>query len=162
MFMAQQYVGQFRRKRLLIALSIATLVLVLTLAFRYIEEKSRIEQQAMDFADKAIMRFDRMFSPLEVSASNMLGLVGVPCQDVRFPLIEKIASLQTVRASLLIDDARNTVVGFTAVGPDTTELVHAATIAIAGEVPIDRLWHAVPAYPTISEVWLRLLETAGR
>lgn len=66
------------------------------------------------------------------------------------------------RASLLIDDATNTVVGFTAVGPDTTELVHAATIAIAGEVPIDRLWHAVPAYPTISEVWLRLLETAGR
>jgi len=66
------------------------------------------------------------------------------------------------RASLLINDATNTVVGFTAVGPDTTELVHAATIAIAGEVPIDRLWHAVPAYPTISEVWLRLLETAGR
>ncbi|WP_288475504.1 cyclic diguanylate phosphodiesterase [uncultured Pantoea sp.] len=104
MFMAQQYVGQFRRKRLLIALSIATLVLVLTLAFRYIEEKSRIEQQAMDFADKAIMRFDRMFSPLEVSASNMLGLVGVPCQDVRFPLIEKIAALQTVRAILLIEN----------------------------------------------------------
>jgi hypothetical protein len=36
------------------------------------------------------------------------------------------------------------------------ELIHAATIAIAAEVPIDRLWHAVPAFPTISEVWLRL------
>ena len=34
----------------------------------------------------------------------------------------------------------------------------AATIAVVGEVPIARLWHAVPAYPTISEVWLRLLE----
>ncbi|WP_144712840.1 NAD(P)/FAD-dependent oxidoreductase [Curtobacterium pusillum] len=66
------------------------------------------------------------------------------------------------RASILIDDDRNTIVGFTAVGPDTAELVHAATIAIAGEVPLDRLWHAVPAYPTISEIWLRLLETAGR
>ena len=104
MYMAQQFVGQFRRKRLLIALSIATVVLILTLAFRYIEEKSRIEQQAMDFADKAIMRFDRMFSPLEVSANNTLGLVGVPCQDVRFPLIEKISSLQTVRAILLVDN----------------------------------------------------------
>lgn len=104
MFMAQQNVGQFRRKRVLIALSIATVVLILTLAFRYIEEKSRIEQQAMDFADKAIMRFDRMFSPLEVSANNTLGLVGVPCQDVRFPLIEKISSLQTVRAILLVDN----------------------------------------------------------
>ena len=38
------------------------------------------------------------------------------------------------------------------------EMIHAATIAVAGEVPIDRLWHAVPAFPTISEVWLRLLE----
>ncbi|PJJ70604.1 dihydrolipoamide dehydrogenase [Diaminobutyricimonas aerilata] len=68
----------------------------------------------------------------------------------------------TGRASILIDDATNTIVGFTAVGPDVTELVHGATIAIAGEVTLDRLWHAVPAYPTMSEIWLRLLETAGR
>jgi len=38
------------------------------------------------------------------------------------------------------------------------EMIHASTIAVAEEVPIDRLWHAVPAFPTISEVWLRLLE----
>ncbi|WP_372352250.1 hypothetical protein [Streptomyces sp. KL116D] len=49
--------------------------------------------------------------------------------------------------------------GVTFVGPGVGELIHAATIAIAGEVPIGRLWHAVPAYPTVSEVWLRLLET---
>jgi len=48
-------------------------------------------------------------------------------------------------------------------GPDVAELLHAATIAIAGEVPLKRLWHAVPpAFPTISEVWLRLLEGYGR
>ena len=103
MLLAQQYVGQFRRKRLLIALVIAAVVLMLTLAFRFIEEKSRIEQQSLDFADKAIQRFDRMFSPLDVSANNTLGLVGVPCKDVRFPLIEKISALQTVRAVLLVD-----------------------------------------------------------
>jgi pyruvate/2-oxoglutarate dehydrogenase complex dihydrolipoamide dehydrogenase (E3) component len=62
---------------------------------------------------------------------------------------------------MLIDEDAGTIVGFTAVGPDTAELVQAATIAIAGEVPIARLWHAVPAYPTVSELWLRLLETAG-
>jgi dihydrolipoamide dehydrogenase len=50
----------------------------------------------------------------------------------------------------------------TFVGPDVAELLHAATIAIAGEVPLKRLWHAVPAFPTISEVWLRLLEGYGR
>jgi dihydrolipoamide dehydrogenase len=45
---------------------------------------------------------------------------------------------------------------------DVAELIHAATIAIAAAVPIDRLWHAVPAFPTVSGVWLRLLETYGR
>ncbi|MFB8370335.1 dihydrolipoyl dehydrogenase family protein [Pseudarthrobacter sp. NPDC055928] len=68
----------------------------------------------------------------------------------------------TGRASILINERTNTIVGFTAVGPDVSELVHAATIAIVGEIPLERLWHAVPAYPTTSEVWLRLLETAGR
>ncbi|MEI7056224.1 NAD(P)/FAD-dependent oxidoreductase [Nocardioides sp. CCNWLW239] len=66
------------------------------------------------------------------------------------------------KARMVIDEQRKILVGFTAVGPDISELLHAATIAIVGEVPLDRLWHAVPAYPTISEIWLRLLETAGR
>jgi dihydrolipoamide dehydrogenase len=52
-------------------------------------------------------------------------------------------------------------VGATFVGLAVGELVHAATMAVVGEVPLDRLWHAVPSYPTISEVWLRLLETYG-
>jgi len=62
------------------------------------------------------------------------------------------------RAKLVIDAQRNTLIGATFVGQDVAELLHSATIAIVGEVPVDRLWHAVPAYPTISEVWLRLLE----
>ncbi|MGN6127978.1 MAG: dihydrolipoyl dehydrogenase family protein [Humibacter sp.] len=65
----------------------------------------------------------------------------------------------TGRAKLLIDERRRVVVGATFVGQDVAELLHSATIAIVGEVTIDRLWHAVPSYPTISEVWLRLLET---
>jgi dihydrolipoamide dehydrogenase len=63
------------------------------------------------------------------------------------------------QARMIVDADRNILIGFTAVGPDVAELLHAATIAITGEVPLDRLWHAVPAYPTISEIWLRLLET---
>lgn len=66
------------------------------------------------------------------------------------------------RAKLVVDEARGVLVGATFVGQDVAELVHAATIAIVGEVPIARLWHAVPAYPTMSEVWLRLLEAYGR
>lgn len=66
------------------------------------------------------------------------------------------------RARLVVDDDRGVIVGATFVGQDTAELVHAATIAIVGEVPVERLWHAVPAFPTLSEVWLRLLEDLGR
>ncbi|KRF32301.1 dihydrolipoyl dehydrogenase family protein [Nocardioides sp. Soil805] len=58
----------------------------------------------------------------------------------------------------VIDLERQLIVGMTFVGQDVSELLHAATIAIVGEVPLDRLWHAVPAYPTMNEVWLRLLE----
>ncbi|MBO1329855.1 NAD(P)/FAD-dependent oxidoreductase [Streptomyces sp. VRA16 Mangrove soil] len=63
------------------------------------------------------------------------------------------------RARILIDRDRQVVVGATFVGPGVAELLYSATVAITGEVPVDRLWHAVPAFPTISEVWLRLLET---
>ena len=65
-------------------------------------------------------------------------------------------------ARIVVDEARGVLIGATFVGQDVSELIHAATIAIVGEVPLDRLWHAVPAYPTMSEVWLRLLETYGR
>ncbi|MFI8195330.1 dihydrolipoyl dehydrogenase family protein [Streptomyces sp. NPDC085942] len=63
------------------------------------------------------------------------------------------------RARMVVDLDREVLLGVTFVGPGVGELLHSATIAVAGEVPIARLWHAVPAYPTISEVWLRLLET---
>ncbi|MDI3403865.1 dihydrolipoyl dehydrogenase family protein [Streptomyces cavernicola] len=64
----------------------------------------------------------------------------------------------TGRARLVVDLDREILLGATFVGPSAGEMLQAATIAIAGEVPLERLWHAVPAYPTISEVWLRLLE----
>ncbi|TDQ53421.1 dihydrolipoyl dehydrogenase family protein [Actinorugispora endophytica] len=66
------------------------------------------------------------------------------------------------RAKMVVDEDRRVVVGCTLVGPGVGELVHAATVAVVGEVPLERLWHAVPAFPTVSEVWLRLLEAYGR
>jgi pyruvate/2-oxoglutarate dehydrogenase complex dihydrolipoamide dehydrogenase (E3) component len=62
---------------------------------------------------------------------------------------------------LVIDEDRRVIVGATFTGPNTADLLHSATVAIAGEVTLDRLWHAVPSFPTVSEVWLRLLETYG-
>ena len=61
-------------------------------------------------------------------------------------------------AQLVVDHARGVIVGATFVGFEVGEWLQAATIAITAEVPIDRLWHCVPAFPTRSEVWLNLLE----
>ena len=65
----------------------------------------------------------------------------------------------TGTARLVIDEHRRVLVGATFTGAEVAEFVHAATIAIVGRVTIDELWHAVPSFPTRSEVWLRLLET---
>jgi pyruvate/2-oxoglutarate dehydrogenase complex dihydrolipoamide dehydrogenase (E3) component len=64
-------------------------------------------------------------------------------------------------AQMVVDEDRRTIVGLTLAGPGVGEIIHSATIAVAGEVPLERLWNAVPSYPTISEIWLRLLETYG-
>lgn len=61
-------------------------------------------------------------------------------------------------AKVVIDRQRRVIVGATFVGPKTGELLHSATIAVVGEVPLEKLWHAIPSFPTLSEVWLRLLE----
>lgn len=66
------------------------------------------------------------------------------------------------RARAIVDEEKQVLLGVTFVGPDVSEMIQAATIAIVAEVPLSRLWHAVPAYPTVNEVWLRFLETYGR
>jgi pyruvate/2-oxoglutarate dehydrogenase complex dihydrolipoamide dehydrogenase (E3) component len=62
---------------------------------------------------------------------------------------------------LVVDEAAGTIVGATFCGFETAEFLHAATVAIVAEVPLTRLRHAVAAYPTRSEVWLKLLESYG-
>ncbi|MDA8298325.1 MAG: NAD(P)/FAD-dependent oxidoreductase [Actinomycetota bacterium] len=66
------------------------------------------------------------------------------------------------RAKLVIDASTDTLLGATFVGAGTAELVHAATVAVLARVPVSALWHAVPSYPTVAEVWLRLLEALER
>lgn len=64
------------------------------------------------------------------------------------------------RAKLVIDRESDTLLGATFVGQGVAEILHSATVAVVGAVPLDVLWHAVPSYPTTSEIWLRLLEEA--
>jgi dihydrolipoamide dehydrogenase len=62
------------------------------------------------------------------------------------------------RCKLVIDAGNERLLGATFVGPEIGDLLHSATIAVVGGVTLSQLWHAVPSYPTVSEVWLRLLE----
>ncbi|HTU14788.1 MAG TPA: NAD(P)/FAD-dependent oxidoreductase [Solirubrobacterales bacterium] len=63
---------------------------------------------------------------------------------------------------LVVDKADGTIVGATFTGFETAEMIHAATIAMVGEVPMHRLRHAVPSFPTRNEIWLRLAEKYER
>jgi dihydrolipoamide dehydrogenase len=67
----------------------------------------------------------------------------------------------TGTAQLVVDADRRVVLGATFTGPAMQELLHSATVAVVGQVSLDALWHAVPSFPTVSEVWLRLLESYG-
>ena len=67
----------------------------------------------------------------------------------------------TGKAQMVVDTDRRTIAGMTLAGPGVGEMIHAATVAVAGQVPLEALWHAVPSYPTMSELWLRLLESYG-
>jgi dihydrolipoamide dehydrogenase len=59
---------------------------------------------------------------------------------------------------LVIDQSKGTIVGATFTGVEMGEQIHAATIAIVSAIPVAQLWHAVPAFPSRTEIWLRLLE----
>jgi pyruvate/2-oxoglutarate dehydrogenase complex dihydrolipoamide dehydrogenase (E3) component len=65
-------------------------------------------------------------------------------------------------ARFVIDADRDVLAGATITGSGVAELLHAATIAVVGEVPLARLRHAIPAFPTRSEIWLRLFDALGR
>ncbi len=67
----------------------------------------------------------------------------------------------TGRVKAVVDEDRRVLLGFTLVGPAVVDHLYAATIAVTAQVPLDQLWHAVPAFPTVSEFWLKLLEAYG-
>ena len=117
---------------------------------------------------------DQMAPPRVIFTSPTVAAVGLTESRAREDGIEvrtvehdigKIAGASTLgrgyhgTCKLVVDAAKGTIVGATFVGPHTGDLIHAATIAIVGEVPLQKLWHAIPSFPTLSEVWLRLLES---
>lgn len=62
---------------------------------------------------------------------------------------------------IVVDESSQAIVGATFTGFETADFLHAATVAIVGEIPLPKLRHAVAAYPTRSEIWLKLMEAYG-
>jgi dihydrolipoamide dehydrogenase len=134
--------------------------------------RAKGEQVALADWSPHVATADRVATPSVVFTIPQVASVGVtaaeaekqelPHRVVDIPIAVAGSSLfadgYTGRAIAVVDTEREVLLGLTFIGAAVGELLHAATIAIVGEVPISRLWHAVPAYPTISEVWLRLLE----
>jgi dihydrolipoamide dehydrogenase len=137
---------------------------------------ARARGEEPDLADWSpfVATADRLATPSVVFTDPQVGAVGMtaaqaadaglPHRVVEFPLgsiagASVFADGYTGTAIAVVDTERQVLLGMTLVGSGVSEMVHAATIAVVGEVPIARLWHAVPSYPTMSEIWLRLLET---
>ena len=137
---------------------------------------ARAKGEDVDLSDWSpfVATADRAATPSVVFTDPQVASVGLtsaqaadsgrPHRVVEYP-IGSVAGAAVHRdgyegtAIAVVDTEREVLLGVTFVGPDVAELLHSAVVAVAGEVPLARLWHAVPAYPTISEVWLRLLET---
>ena len=136
--------------------------------------RARGEQVSTDDWSPFVTTADRRATPSVVFTVPQVASVGltsvqaakdgVPHRVVTYPIgsvsgASLFADDYEGTATAVIDPEREVLLGVTFVGPGVAELLQSATIAIVGEVPISRLWHAVPAYPTMNEIWLRLLET---
>ena len=77
------------------------------------------------------------------------------------PAAPSTATARAGTSRFLIDDRRGVLVGATITGAEVADFLQAATIAIVGEVPLARLRHAIPAFPTRSEIWLDLFNELG-
>jgi dihydrolipoamide dehydrogenase len=136
--------------------------------------RARGEQPDLSDWSPYVATADRRATPSVVFTDPQVGSVGLtaaqaadaglPHRVVQFDIgavagAGVFADGYTGTAIAVVDPEREVLLGVTFVGTGVAELLHSATIAVVGEVPIGRLWHAVPSYPTISEVWLRLLET---
>jgi pyruvate/2-oxoglutarate dehydrogenase complex dihydrolipoamide dehydrogenase (E3) component len=136
--------------------------------------RARGEQVDLGDWSPSVATADRRATPSVVFTDPQVAAVGLtaaqaeeqglPHRVVEYPIgsvagASVFADDYTGTAIAVVDTDREVLLGVTFIGPGVAELLHSATIAVVGEVPISRLWHAVPSYPTISEVWLRLLET---
>ena len=138
--------------------------------------RHEITNAANDPPEKWLATSDHMPAPQVIFTDPQIASVGLTEENARslkinFRAVDcdmgtlEGAMLRTDgykgHARIVVNEDRHVMIGATFIGPEVGELLHSATIAIVGQVPLERLWHAVPSFPTVSEVWIRLLENYG-
>lgn len=118
---------------------------------------------------------DKFAVPQTISTDPPIASVGhtrasakaatVVFQEITAPFLTlgaKIASDKTTEGwAQWIVDSQNRLVGATLVGKGASEVLHGSTVAVVGGIDLKRLVHAIPSLPTISEVYLNLIDAAG-
>jgi pyruvate/2-oxoglutarate dehydrogenase complex dihydrolipoamide dehydrogenase (E3) component len=97
----------------------------------------------------------------ESARSLKINVRAVDCEMGTLPGAQLHTDGYEGQAKIVVDEDRHVMVGATFIAPQVGDLLHSATIAIVGQVPLERLWHAIPSFPTVNEVWISLLENYG-
>ncbi len=90
----------------------------------------------------------------ESARSLKINVRAVDCEMGTLPGAQVHTDGYDGQAKIVVDEDRHVIVGATFIGPQVGDLLHAATIAIVGQVPLELLWHAMPSFPTVNEVWI--------
>ena len=126
---AQQIIKGYRRKRIIVCVSVAFAALMTTLFVRFISERNFNQQQVVTFTTHAVQALEKLLLPLEQKRDALLPLVGLPCASAHLMLRKEAASLQTVRSIGLVKDG----------------VLYCSSIFGARDVPIHQLQPALPA-----------------
>ena len=101
---AQTIIKNYRRKRVIVCVTVALLTLILTLGIRFISQRNVNQQRILDFTSHTVRALDNVLLSLENHRNVLQPLVGQPCPQVQLALRQQAAILQTVRSIALIKD----------------------------------------------------------
>ncbi len=101
---AQTIIKNYRRKRVIVCVTVALLTLILTLGIRFISQRNVNQQRILDFTSHTVRALDNVLLSLENRRSVLQPLVGQPCPQAHLALRKQAAILQTVRSIALIND----------------------------------------------------------
>ncbi|MCU3615275.1 CSS-motif domain-containing protein, partial [Enterobacter hormaechei subsp. oharae] len=101
---AQTIIKDYRRKRVIVCVTVALVTLVLTLGIRFISQRNINQDRIHDFTHHTVRALDKVLLSLEAQRETLLSLVGIPCSEANLILRKQAAILQTVRSIALIQD----------------------------------------------------------